>query len=62
MLKGINFKVKAGQRVAFVGKSGCGKSTIFSLIQKFYETYNGSILIGSEQIETKELDSNDFYR
>ncbi len=45
VLKNISFEVKAGERVAFVGKSGAGKSTIVSLLLQFYTPDSGRILI-----------------
>ncbi|MCS6989820.1 MAG: ABC transporter transmembrane domain-containing protein [Chloroherpetonaceae bacterium] len=44
-LKGVSFEAKAGERVAFVGKSGAGKSTIVSLLLQFYKPDAGRILI-----------------
>lgn len=54
ILKNISFKVKANETVAFVGKSGAGKSTIFSLLCKMYEANRGSITI--DGVNIKELD------
>lgn len=54
VLNNMSFKVNANQTVAFVGKSGAGKSTIFSLLCKLYDNYNGKILI--DDIDIKELD------
>lgn len=54
VLKGINFKVKANETVAFVGKSGAGKTTIFNLLCGMYDDYKGEILI--DGINIKELD------
>lgn len=50
VLKNVNFKVKANQTVGFVGKSGGGKSTIFSLINKLYELTDGEIFIDGVNI------------
>ena len=44
ILRGINLKIRKGEKIAFVGPSGCGKSTIFQLLQRFYD-YEGSILV-----------------
>ncbi|KAL6729431.1 hypothetical protein Aduo_000484 [Ancylostoma duodenale] len=54
VLKGINFKIKSGETVAFVGSSGAGKSTIASLIQQFYIPSGGSIAIDGAPIENIE--------
>lgn len=45
VLHDISFDVKAGQTIAFVGPSGAGKTTICSLIPRFYEVTNGAITI-----------------
>lgn len=45
VLKGLNWKVKAGQTVAIVGQTGAGKSTIISLLTRFYDIQSGAILI-----------------
>ena len=45
ILKNISFKVESNQTVSFVGKSGGGKSTIFSLLNKLYTIKDGEILI-----------------
>lgn len=51
VLDQISFKVKANQTVAFVGKSGAGKSTIFNLLCKMYEVSEGSITIDGVDIQ-----------
>lgn len=59
VLKDISFKIKKGSRIAFVGKSGSGKSTILKIIATFFEPYNGTVkLYGSDY---KKL-SPDFIR
>ncbi|HEY4552496.1 MAG TPA: ABC transporter ATP-binding protein [Bacillaceae bacterium] len=45
VLKGINLDIHAGETVAFVGPSGAGKTTICSLIPRFYDVTSGSIMI-----------------
>ncbi len=45
VLKGVSFKVSPGEHVAFVGATGVGKSTIISLIARYYEIQKGEILI-----------------
>ncbi|KAG5815052.1 hypothetical protein H9Q74_002962 [Fusarium xylarioides] len=45
VLKGLSLKIEPGQFVAFVGASGCGKSTMISLLERFYDPTNGIITI-----------------
>lgn len=56
ILKNLNFKIKANETVAFVGKSGSGKTTIFNLICKMYDVNMGEILI--DGININNLDKN----
>ncbi|CAG0909159.1 unnamed protein product, partial [Cyprideis torosa] len=51
ILKGINIEIKEGQKVALVGQSGSGKSTIVSLLMKFYPLDQGQILINNKPIK-----------
>lgn len=57
VLKGIDFKVEAGQSIALVGTTGAGKSTITNLLTRFYEFQKGDIKIGNESIRKIELDT-----
>ena len=57
VLDNLSFKVNANSTVAFVGKSGAGKSTIFSLIDKMYEVDSGEILIDGVNINELDQDS-----
>ncbi|CAE7939207.1 mdr4, partial [Symbiodinium sp. KB8] len=50
VLKGITFSISAGQSVGLVGPSGGGKSTVMSLIQRFYDPQEGQVFIGSDRI------------
>lgn len=54
ILKDISFSVNPGQTVAFVGATGAGKSTIISILNRFYEISKGQILI--DGIDIKEYD------
>jgi len=49
----LNIDVKKGQRVAFVGPTGCGKTTVINLLMRFYEITGGRIRV--EGISTKEV-------
>ena len=57
VLKGINFKVNANETVAFVGKSGAGKTTIFNLLCKMYESQKGTITIDGKNIKKLDKDT-----
>lgn len=50
VLKDMNFEVKEKEKVAFVGKSGAGKTTIFNLITKLYDVDKGEILFDGHNI------------
>ncbi len=57
VLKDINFSVTAGQTVALVGRSGSGKTTISSLLPRFYEVEQGEILLDGINTKDCTLDS-----
>ena len=56
VLKNISFNVKAGEKVALVGATGSGKSTIINLISRFYEVKQGKILINGIDIKDFDID------
>ncbi len=56
VLKGVSFTVNPDETVAFVGKTGSGKTTIFNLLCKMYDIDKGEILI--DNININELDKN----
>lgn len=58
VLDGVNFKIKKNTHVAFVGESGCGKSTIVSLICKLHKPVSGTIKFDNKKIE--DLSENFF--
>ena len=43
ILNGLNLAVDSGLTVALVGESGCGKSTVVKLLQRFYDPNNGQV-------------------
>lgn len=51
VLKGVDFEVKGGESIAFVGSTGSGKSTIINLILKFYDPRLGNIYIDGNNIK-----------
>lgn len=51
LIENFNLKVKPGQRVAIVGPTGCGKTTIINLLMRFYEIDGGSICIDGVDIQ-----------
>ncbi|CAB3235159.1 unnamed protein product [Arctia plantaginis] len=51
ILKGINLKVEVGMTVALVGSSGCGKSTVLQLMQRFYDPDTGNIELDGRDIK-----------
>jgi ATP-binding cassette subfamily B (MDR/TAP) protein 1 len=57
ILKGLSLKFKAGQTVALVGASGSGKSTIVSLVERFYDPLNGQITLDGHDLRTLNLTS-----
>ncbi|MDE6292273.1 MAG: ABC transporter ATP-binding protein/permease, partial [Bacilli bacterium] len=57
VLKGLSFKVKPNETVAFVGKSGVGKTTIFSLLCKLYNYESGSIYLDGHDINDLDEES-----
>lgn len=52
ILENINLTIPAGQKVALVGKTGAGKSTLIGLIQKFYSPTQGQILLDQDNISS----------
>ena len=56
VLRNFNLKIEAGKRAAIVGSTGSGKSTIISLLNRFYEVNNGAITIDGVSVNDMEKD------
>ncbi len=50
LIENFNLSVKAGQRIAIVGPTGCGKTTLINLLMRFYDVDSGSISVEGEDI------------
>ncbi len=50
LLEHVNLSVKPGQRIAIVGPTGCGKTTLINLLMRFYDVREGSILTGGSDV------------
>ena len=50
LIENMNLEVKPGQRVAIVGPTGCGKSTVINLLMRFYDVDSGSIRVDGTDV------------
>jgi ABC-type multidrug transport system fused ATPase/permease subunit len=57
VLKGLTFSIRPGERIALVGQSGAGKSTVMQLLLRFFTDFEGSITLDGKPIEDYELNS-----
>jgi ATP-binding cassette subfamily B (MDR/TAP) protein 1 len=57
VLRGLDMVVEAGQHVALVGASGCGKSTIIALLERFYDPDRGQVVVDGVDITTVPVGS-----
>ncbi len=55
VLRGVNLTIKAGQKVALVGASGAGKSTIMQLVLRFHENQEGTILVDGKPMKDYDI-------
>jgi ATP-binding cassette subfamily B protein len=56
-LENFNLKIKENEKVAFVGHSGCGKTTLVKLLNRFYDVNKGAILIDNQDIKNFKQES-----
>ncbi|GIC86227.1 GTPase-activating protein [Aspergillus udagawae] len=57
VLRGLNLHVKPGQYVAFVGASGCGKSTAIVLLERFYDPVLGGVYVDGKEISSFNINN-----
>lgn len=57
ILSNINFKVDSGKVVGIVGSTGCGKSSLVSLIPRLYDVYSGQVLIDGIDVRDYDMES-----
>uniref|UniRef100_A0A8B9THA1 Multidrug resistance protein 1 n=1 Tax=Anas platyrhynchos TaxID=8839 RepID=A0A8B9THA1_ANAPL len=55
ILQGLNLKVEKGQTLALVGSSGCGKSTVVQLLERFYDPLSGEIVFDDKNSKTVNI-------
>ena len=55
VLKSLDFKIKPGEKIALVGKSGSGKSTIINLLMRFYPVTEGSLRVDGTDVQSYHL-------
>ncbi len=60
VVKGVSLSIQAGQFVAFVGASGCGKTTMISLLERFYEPNSGAIYL--DGVDAKSIHLGQYRR
>ena len=49
VLRGVTLTVQKGQKLALVGSSGCGKSTVVSLLERFYDAEDGEVVSENDE-------------
>ena len=57
VIKGLNLKIKSGERIALVGPSGAGKSTLFQLLLRFYDVGSGQIALENQDIKLLDVEA-----
>ena len=57
VIKNVSFRARAGETLALVGPTGSGKTSITALIHRFYDTWDGRILVGGQDVRDVTIDS-----
>lgn len=57
LIEGLNLEVKPGERIAIVGPTGCGKTTIINLLMRFYDVDTGRIVVSNHEVRKVTRDS-----
>ena len=60
ILNKCSLVIPKGKKVALVGESGCGKSTILQLVERFYDVTDGRVLVGAERLDVRDLDLKEY--
>lgn len=63
LIEDLNLSVKPGERVAIVGPTGCGKTTVINLLMRFYDVNSGSIKVEGKDIRdvTRKMSSHQLW-
>lgn len=57
LIEDLNLSVQPGQKIAIVGRTGCGKTTLINLLMRFYDVDKGRIVVGGREIRDLTRDS-----
>ena len=57
LIEDLNLSVKAGQKIAIVGTTGCGKTTLINLLMRFYDVDKGQIIVSGHDVQNITRDS-----
>lgn len=57
VMKGVDFEIKPGERIALVGVNGAGKTTLIKLITRFYDPQKGSIIVNNNNLKDLKVDN-----
>jgi ATP-binding cassette subfamily B (MDR/TAP) protein 1 len=57
VLNGLNMNILHGKTVALVGSSGCGKSTIIQLLERFYDPASGEVSLEREDVKNVDINN-----